>query len=400
MKLSRFFLFAAVFLIVCYVKIIAQDAVRPTLPPGKDADAASKLPEVVIEVRRNDGCAVSPIYPKWKYGSLVYTLPRSSKIPPDSAGKPITSKVLVTAKRSGEQWDVKVIVGTGEFYDAGDTTVGEFKLNLNERANVPDVARFGLNPIRVGVVKIVRKDAGEPSFQNLTQSISLESMQAHDLPDPFELKLKNGANFDVVAIQYNTFARGRFIALKWLGAGDLKPLIKVGDTFTLKAPSEDNACGDDDGYTPNQLNRIDLVSAVFADGSYEGQPGLPALIKGTALGNYNNLQRVIDPIRVANDAAELSQLLKSLSEAMNEETEPYTVELLRSMFSVTLEDTAALNGFIRSGMHGVKVSLMRDSEYLRFISEKGSPQVIKAMVERTRSKYEQWFIAARNMTSR
>ncbi|HEV2834387.1 MAG TPA: hypothetical protein VGW58_03665, partial [Pyrinomonadaceae bacterium] len=248
---------------------------------------------------------------------------------------------------------------------------------------------------------ILRKDAGEPSFRNLTQSISMESMQAHDLPDPFEIKLKNGANFDVIAIQYNTFAGDRFVGLKWTGGnGPLGPLIKVGQSFTLKAASEDKSCGNEEGYSPNQLNRIELVSAVFADGSYEGQTGLPVMIKGTALGNYNNLQHVIDAIRPVTDAAELSQLLKNLSERMDEETQPYMVDLLRSMFPVTINDTDALNGFIRFGMHSVKTSLAADAQYLQWLSEKGSPHVIKAMVERTKTKYENWFIAARNITSR
>jgi hypothetical protein len=400
MKLSRLILFSVLFLAICFVKTSAQDAARPTTPPGNGPEAPAPLPDYVVEVRRNDGCLVGPISPRFKQGYVLYTLPRPSKIPPDSAGNPLTSKVFVMAKPNGQQFDVRVTIGKGEFYDAGDTKVGEFKLNLNERVNVPDVERFGLSPIKVGVVKIVRKDASKPSFRNLTQSISLESLEVNELPDPFKLELKNNANFDVVAVQYNTFARDGFLTVKWLGGPQVSSLIKVGQSYPLKVSSEDKTCGDEEGYQPNQLNRIELVSAVFADGSYEGQVALPALIKGSALGNYNNLERVVNVIHGATDAAELSQLMKSLSEGMNEETQPYMVDMLRSLLSSPVDDTAALNGFIRSGMHEVKVNLMRDSQFLQMVNEKAKPEVVKTFVERIKSRYERWFIAARNITSR
>jgi hypothetical protein len=40
-------------------------------------------------------------------------------------------------------------------------------------------------------------------------------------------------------------------------------------------------------YSSVHCDRVELVSAVFADGTYEGQTGLAALIKGTALGTAN-----------------------------------------------------------------------------------------------------------------
>lgn len=396
MTISRLVSFTFVVIALAAAITTAQETIRP-VPNTGQAQTAVTLPEYAIEVRRPDGCLVNTISNKSKRGFLLYTLPRPAKT--DDSGRPI-SKVFVAATLNGEKWDVRVTIGTGEFYDAGDTKVGEFKLDLNQRAEVSDFSRFGLKPIRVGVVKIIRQGAREPKFGNLSRSISLESTEATNLPEPFKLELKNNSERDLIAVQYNTFSRGRFLALKWLSPGLLNPLIKAGQTYKLEVNSEDNGCGDDEGYRPSQSNRVDLVSAVFADGIYEGEPGLAALIKGTALGNRANLEKVVYALRYTTDPAELALLFNDLQERLNEEADPYLTEMLCSMFPMIARDSrSALVGFIRSGMHEVKVNVMRDAQYFRLLDERPNSQLTKQRIERLKSKYERWHTAAETITS-
>ena len=392
MKVFRLISFASIVLTTCLVNATAQES--------SHVDASSALPEFVIEVNRAGGCLASPVSPKSKVGYLLYTLPRPAKIPVDTAGRPIPSKVFVSARQDGEQWLVKVSVGTGEFFDAGDFTVGEFKLNLNQRATVSEVIKFGVPPIRVRVAKINRGQAGKPGFENLTKSVVLQSMQVMSLPDPFKLTLKNTSKQDLIAIQYNAFGPQGFLGLKWLSPGRLTPLIKSGENYELKVNSEDNSCGNDEGYSPNQTNRIQLVSAVFADGTYEGEPALAALIKGTALGNKKNLLPAVQSIGHITDAAALSQQLHGLQEGMNEEADVYLVELLRSMFpTLTAESTPALTNYIRSGLHEVKVTLKRDSQRLEMLIKRNNPEVTKRWVDAIKKHYEQWHAAAEKITA-
>ena len=379
-------LFLCPVLLILWTVTAAQEAARP---------------EYVLEVQRPDGCLVSSISPKHKSGFVIYALPRPDKIPPDSAGRPLTSKVFVTARQRGDQWQVRISIGTGEFYDAGDTIVGDLNLNSDERASVSDVSRFGLSPIRVGVVKIIRQQAEKPGFVNLTQSLSLESIEANDLPDPYKLHLRNNSRNDLVAFQYNTFRQQQFLALKWVSQGLLNPVVKAGQTYTLEVNSEDKSCGDADGYHPNQSNRIDLVSAVFADGAYEGEPALPALIKGAALGNRKNLERVVEVLRgAAADPAEVASQLRELKERLNEETDPSWAALLHLMLpTMPANSTDAFNGFIRSGMHDVKVSVQRDVQYFELVKQRNNPELTRRWLELTKAKYEHWLTAAERMTA-
>ena len=392
MKITHFIVCILITLLIGSTRITAQEATKP--------DTAA-LPEYVVQVRRPDGCQVAPVSLKHKSGFVLYALPRPAKIQPDSSGQPITSKVFVAARQLGTQWEVKVSIGKGEFYDAGDTMVGQFLLNLNELTSVKEVSRFGLSPIQVGVLRIIRQQAGYPGFRNSTQSVSLESIEANNLPDPYKLQLRNNSQSDLIAIQYNTFREGRFLELKWLSHGLSDPLIKAGESYTLAVSSEDKSCGDADGYHPNQSDRLDLVSAVFADGTFEGQSGLAALIKGAAFGNRLRLERVVQALRNAGDnPTEIESQLKYLQDSINEETEPYMIETLRTILPPLPPDaTPVLEGFIRSGMHDVKVNLIRDVNRFESLKRAGNLGLTETWTPLTKAKYERWLAGAEKITS-
>ena len=397
MKITHFIVCILITLLIGSTRITAQEATKPDTP-GVGSDA---LPEYVVQVRRPDGCQIAPVSLKYKSGFVLYALPRPAKIQPDSSGQPITSKVFVAARQLGTQWEVKVSIGKGEFYDAGDTMVGQFLLNLNELASVKEVSRFGLSPIEVGVLRIIRQQAGNPGFSNSTQSVSLESIEANNLPDPYKLQLRNNSQNDLIAIQYNTFRQGQFLELKWLSHGLSDPLIKAGESYTLAVSSEDKSCGDADGYHPNQSDRLDLVSAVFADGSFEGQSGLAALIKGAAFGNRLRLERVVQALRNAGDnPTEIESQLKYLQDSINEETEPYMIETLRTILPPLPPDaTPVLEGFIRSGMHDVKVNLIRDVNRFESLKRAGNLRLTETWTALTKAKYERWLAGAEKITS-
>lgn len=403
MRTVRIFQVICLLVTICLASAAAQDAAAPNAKAAGKGKTDASPPEYVLQLSRPEGCLVSPVSvsPNGKYyGHVMYPLPRPARVPSDSSGHPIVSTVFAWATQVDGQWNVKVAVGRGEFFDVDSINVGEFTLATNKRATVSDVSKFGLSPVHVGVMKIVRETAGRPSFTNLAQSISLESMETLKRPDPFKLTLKNNSSQDLIAIQYNTFGTTGFLGLKWFSPGLLTPLIKTGDTYKLEVASEDYSCGDDEGYRPNQLYRIEMVSAVFANGTYEGEPSLAALIKGTALGNRKHLERVVQSIGEITDPGQLAIQFNYLQQGMNEDADPYLVETLRGMFPMLTPDAKdALTNYIRSGMHEVKTNLARDAQHLQSISKYNKPELNQRAVEMVKAKYERWWTAAQNMTS-
>jgi hypothetical protein len=268
---------------------------------------------------------------------------------------------------------------------------------------VAEVSRFGLRPFRVGVLRVLDCKDEAPAIRNLSQSVSVETVKNKDFPDHFRLSLKNSANKDVSAIQYNTFNGYQLLFVRWVGSDLGKSLIKAGETYQLDTLSEDKTCGEADGYHPNQANRIDIVSVVFTDGSYEGESALPALIRGSAYGNRQQLQRVLSGLD-ANDAAtnpaSLSAYLKNLYDTLDETPEPGVLEILLAGLPPQNSDAQfTINNFVRSGLHQVRVSLLRDSQHLELVARTKSTEETRSWCERIIEKYKLWLQVAQGLTS-
>lgn len=98
---------------------------------------------------------------------------------------------------------------------------------------------------------------------------------------------------------------------------------------------------------------------------------------------------------------QLSQQFKYLHDGMDEEVDGYQVDTLRAMLPALPTDAKdGLHSFIRAGMHEVRVNLERDAQMLQMIGERNNPDTSTRWVERLKTKYERWFIASQNMTSR
>ena len=367
---------------------------------GQQSENTPSRPEYFIEFHTSDGCLFAPIMGRVNRGSLLYALPRPANYLPDSSGQPILSKIAVQAEQIGELWSLKVSIGVGEFYDAGDHQLAAFTLRTNERADVGEAVRFGLSPFRVGVVKVLSQDASKPRVTFKTQSISVEKLEANALPEPYRLFLKNNSDKDVLAIQYNTYKNEKFLHLKWLELPQPLPLIKAGEVYPLEVLSQDRTCGDPDGYRPVQSNRIEIATVVFVDGSYEGDTGLAALVRGNAIGNKKNLERVVTTLsNLSPNETPGPELLifhlKYLSEDLDEVADPSMVDSLQNGLPPLGQNSATgLTNFIRSGQHEIRTSLLRDARQLEVMSRTQKPEAIREWCARTIEKYKQWLARA------
>ena len=437
----------SIVVLICSLALTTLSAQEPANGPQR---AFTTQPsQYVIEVQKADGCVFAPIvsivarrqsasgnavqepssklgvtnhsslplqqttpeYPPSKasaenHGWLVYTLPRPARYLPDSFGRPIVSHLRVLARQTGELWNVKVVVGTGEFFDAGDHQVAELTLRTNERAEVAGVARFGLSPVRVGVLKVIGALADEPRVIFKTRTLHLEKLETSGTGGPYRVSLKNNSDKDVLAIQYNTYKDGKFLYVKWVENAPTQPLVKAGQSYKLEASSEDQTCGDPDGYRQSQSDSIVIATVVFADGSYEGDPGLAALIRGQALGNRDHLERVVATItNLSGDGepspAELAFHLKYLCDSLEEVATPYLVDSLRNGLPPTKDPDSdfTLGNFIRSGQHEIKSSLRYDAEQFERMSKSQNIEAVRAMSARVIRKYKEWLAASQAITS-
>jgi hypothetical protein len=382
-------------LIACVIFFIA--AATPTA--GQDRRTAPPPPEYLIEFHTPEGCFFSPIVSAANRGFFTYALPRPTTYLPDSSGRPILSSLSVRAERVGDLWDLKVALGAGEFYDAGSRQIGAFTLRTNERADISEAAQLGFGSFRVAVVRVVGEGALQPAIRFKTQSLSLDKLEANTLPQPYRVYVKNNSDKDVLAIQYNTYKDRQMVQLKWLSLPPPLALIRAGEVFPLDVLSQDRTCADSDGYHSTQSNVIEIASVVFVDGTYEGDSGLAALVRGSAIGNKKDLDHVVSVLSnlSENEVAPevLLSALKALAEGMDDEADPYLLDVLRNGLPPQSDNAAtALTNFIRSGQHAVRASLLGDSRQLESLIKRQNVEAIRTFCAKTITKYQQWHALA------
>ncbi|HYP02403.1 MAG TPA: hypothetical protein VER76_19590 [Pyrinomonadaceae bacterium] len=324
---------------------------------------------------------------------------------PRGEAQPTVWTVGVSARLDGEVWRVNVSVGMGEYYDGGAQQVGSYALRTNERAFVREMVRYGVNPVSVGVVKVLGAAGRTVRVTNGTQSISVEKLEARTLPEPYRVSLKNNSSKDVVAVQINSYKLGQFTALRWRGGDRLNALIKAGESYRMEMVSEDRACAGADGYRPTQTDRVEISSVVFADGSYEGTAGLAALIRAKSLGHIQPLGRVVELINSWNDrdnlsAAEITHYFRSIANGIEEVAEPSMLnDLLSNLPEGEVEKVPSLGNFLRHGQHEIKTNLLGDAQELESLANRKQEaqvetKIVAGWLTRTKAKYVDWLAAA------
>jgi len=363
------------------------------------------MPEYVIEFHTADGCMFSPISGPNNRGLLTYALARPTNYAPDSAGQPVLSKITTLVEQKGELWNVKVFLGAGEFYDASEQQLAAFTLDTNERVDVGDAARFGLPPFRVGVFKVLGRDSDQPRVTLKTPSIAVEKLEVNPLPEPYRLFLKNNSKKDVLALQYNTYKDERLLHWEWRSLPSPQLIIKAGEVHLFEVLSQDRTCAEAQGYRPLQSNKIQVVSVVFVDGSFEGEPGLAALVRGIALGNRDNLRRVVATLGNLNQAElwkpeDFIYQMKSLAAGIVEGEDPAMIESLRAGLPPEGNySTSALGNFIRSGQHEIKTSLLADARVLESLMKRGNVDTVNDRCGKILVKYKEWLVIAESVSA-
>jgi hypothetical protein len=367
---------------------------------------ASLLPEYVIEVGNGEGCSFAPLkQAKGQRGAFESVVSKPSPASPRGEASPSVWTLIVTAQPAGDMWRINVSLGLGEYYDGGAKQVATYVLRTNERAEVSEVMQHGVEPFRVGVLKVSTSAARAPHVMNRTQSILVEKLEARPLPEPYQLWLKNHSGKDVLAIQINSHKGGKFSALRWHEKGRSQPLIKAGDSYRITILSEDRACAGTDGYRPTQSDRLEISSVVFADGSYEGTSGLAALIRAKTLGHAQHLGSVSELFNSWGERdnlspAEISYYFRAVASGIEEMAESHLVNDLQSRLpELGAETIPSLGKFLRHGQHEIKTSLLADAKEMESISAKGletqvETKIVAEWLARTKAKYADWLAAA------
>lgn len=351
-----------------------------------------------IQITYDDGySSFTPMYGMEFKGRTSFTLAPRNIIKRAVKDSEQVSLVSIATKLDGSDWEVRVSVTFGDFYDQGSKPIATYRVAEGEKVRVKEMAAYGARPFEVSIVKVVSVPPIQPEVINQTNSISVLNVLATTLPDPFQLELKNNSEKSIRALEIATRKRKSTLSIQWPQAKSWdRSLIEAGGTYKLVVASAGRNQTVNSEYVPDQTTIIEISTVVFADGSYEGKPYLAATKRGEDVGSKQQLERVLHLLEAALESTEVApkQTLLNLRQdaaLLSEEIDIVWLKKLQQNFP-TLNDNERNNlpNFVKYGLHQVKKDFLKelgDYEKTEKLADRSSERdwLMKAEV-----KYRKW----------
>lgn len=339
------------------------------------------------------------IYGRELKGRGAFTLPPEEIIKRADKDSEQVSIVKVAASSEEDAWRIKVSVVKGEFYDKGEQDVATYLVRENEKVTVKEMGQFGIKSFDIAVVRVNQSGAIQPRIRNRTESLAVTNVEATTIPSPYRIFLRNLSYKNVLALEVNTYSGNQMLLLKWPQGTWDHPLIEPGGTYEEWMPSAGHGQTTPFGYVPEQSTGIEISTVVFTDGTYEGKPYLAAVTKAQVMGSRTQLKRVMSLLQTVWESADNTDVdaltrLRELVSLLSEDADPAQLKELQGQFPTLSEgERKNLANFVRSGLHNVKATLLKEIEALQKQGQPTSGSSVREWIPKTKDRYERWLSA-------
>lgn len=257
------------------LKMIIFDGAAPTFYPVPDKDSGGGS-GVTKDFRRTPSV-------RWVSGAQV-------------------EAVGVYFKRDGAGVRVSAYAYFGEKEPREGVQVADCFLSEGQECVVSRLSGYGVEPMRLGVVRRAEVELSPPRVDNRTRAVEVTGIDVNEDEPSFVLKMRNASEKHIRAIEIKEM-RG------WQPKGsppnfDWKVMraIKPGEAWQVKLEFGWNSKAGEQGHTIEPPNRVLIGSVLFTDGTYEGDSAFAARAEAYKSGRRALLARVLDIMREAEEA--------------------------------------------------------------------------------------------------
>jgi len=293
---------------------------------------------------------------------------------------------------------VWVSVFLGEIHKQ-EKAVMSYVLTEGEKVTVRELAEFGVEPFEIKVVRLPPMIGEPPRFVSKARSIELVVMEPilSTLP-AYKLVVRNLSAKPVSALHVQTLQDGRMRISLMPQGKEGEPIIAPGGTYEFNARLATRSTPTAGGYSPvilpNQV--IEISSAVFNEGSFEGESETAISFAAFSKGRKMMLEKVLGLLQKsqsANDSATATSLdgLKSVVAELKLEASAVAVEEVENKLMGLGADQRRLRTLIEIGMKGVRDQVLRDITQFQLRYRYADPKPIHDWFAASKERYEAWF---------
>jgi hypothetical protein len=369
-------LFLSSLLLVVAANAIAQTSATPTRLAVEIRNPGQPPAHIVVE-------------PAEKHWIWFGRFPRAAgwTEPPNSL--PVTA-VNINAQQAEDGVRVWVSVFLGKIHE-DEKQIGSYLLREGETTSAKELAEVGVVPFEFKVVRLAASVPYVPEFKSKSPSIELVSIQPNFSALPrVQLVLRNVSSKPVHAVEVVTVSGGVACGLTMRQGKEGEALIPPGGTFEMTASLKTKYAEGANEYSietpPNQL--IEVATAVFSDGSYEGESDYALTFRGYQTGRKAQLGRVIDLLeKTAKGTGDAAALRQKLS-ALTVDADPAAVEALHQQFPQQQIERARTA--IQVGMRSMRDDVLMDLAQFEIHERYSRPNALDSWLASATQRYQAW----------
>lgn len=359
-------------------------------PQGSEASAPPT--GLALETNTKEGPVGHTSVPGRFFGGRYRRLPDWR--PPAGAKQPHTFKL--TNEPEGEGVRVKVFAVMDRFHEQ-DVLLGDHLLRVGEKAVFEAMRAYGYEPMEVTVVRVRREPARPPVATSSAPSVVVVGVEERQSNFPaYAITLRNISDKDITSLEVHTFKGGRRVSVQWPRAEQNRALLKAGGVYELSVKGGGRGEQTPEGYTPSAPEGVEIISAVFADESYEGERESAVRYIAGLRGQRIQLVRALhllwgDAGSQGADARAALDDFERRVQSLDRRAPADVRNLPAEIPGVTQHEYEGMRAGVEGGLDQVRKELLRDVQAYRQARERTPDgQPYGAWLADLRKKYEAW----------
>lgn len=350
----------------------------------QEGQAAAPPSGLALEIETKEGPAKHHSVPGQFFGGRYRRLPDWRP----QAGGPQPRTFKVTNRPEGDGVRVKVFALMDRFHEE-EILLGDYLLREGEKAAVEAMRGYGFEPMEITLVRVVREPSAPPAATSRVPSVAVvgvEERQPANFPS-FKVALRNLSHKDITYLEIKTRS-----SVLWPRAERNLPLIKAGEVHEVNVFGAARGRSSNGVFTPAATDTIEVVTAVFADESYEGDQHSAITHIAALRGQKTQIERALAlwgsaPGGEGEGAGVALDEFERRVQTLGRQAPPALVELLAAMPGVTPRDYEKLKVYVEGGLDFVRKELLKDIREYRQAAE-GRRYAV--WLGDLRKKYEDW----------
>ena len=292
---------------------------------------------------------------------------------------------------------VSVSVFFGELHEK-EKDVATYIIHQGERVKVKQLSEFGVDPFLIAAVNFSPATLDLPEFNSKAKSIDYVGIQPGPSMTPsLRVAVRNLSSKNVRALLVRVLKAGDPEMVSMPQGKEGAPLILIGNACEFDARIATRPVLTPTGYTqvtlPGQV--IEVSTAMFEDGSFEGDPEPALNYAATLRGNKMQLARVIEMFQQAldsrSDPSATTTALKTNIALLSLEANPAVAQEVINEFGQPVKKTPAeVKSTVEIGMRSVLAHALNVVQQFELRNPRPEAGDLQRFLTLAKQRYEAW----------